>query len=469
MDRADLVQDVADLANAYLSKGVAIPGVQSVAPTDRIKDLSALLRRYFVLTGHDCDLHAVDPAREQPTPDLVPFLGKLPGRLKRIKMTTDRELEVSRDTIEGRIDWQETIKARARRGTADRRLFAYHRTDEHVDNPENRVLATLVDRVYDVVNDDLEAARDAPTDYPWLDVWTDPENRLWETVKRLQFESPYLSTIDVPATPIPDPTIETVKTARSPLYREAARLLDRYQRYQRGDYTRQEFHALFDTLFVGPAAMDELFELYWAYKLASAYDDYELVAQTGESDAVARWTSSTGSEYRLQYRTTSSDPPTFHVGLSDASPELEVLDEEFPDDGTYLQRHRAAVERGAAAKEALLGMSGVRRHLWNGEPDLLLTKRASDTGELEGVFVGEVKYAESGTYQAVRRQARQGLEDLTEYMALLRDGDGQYLAGADSDVPVRGGLFLPAFDPPRVQASHVRITTYGDMPPKPLE
>lgn len=467
LEKRELVNEVASLASAYLGRGIKIPDVDCVDPDDRIRDISDLLVRYFVITGINQVDERLEPSSEQASPEVVPFVKKLPGRIKRIKTATDREIQIQRGTIEGRIDWQETIETRSLRGTTDRTLFACRRIDERVETPENQVLATLIDRIYKIIDQHFESAQDSPGSYSWLKDWIDSDSALRLTVERLKFDHPYISEIDVEERPISGSKLEKVKSARIPLYREAAKLLERFQRYDRGEYTDDDLHGLFNSLFVGPDGRAELFELYWSYKLLHAYDEHIRNPITGSSNVLAHWDES-GHEYRLHYRSTGDSPIQFSVPIDDAKQEIEILDRHCSNGATYTQRFREAKERTADIKEEALGKTGVQRNFWKGEPDILLTKRDEVSDELKNVFLGEVKYSESGAPTKVENRASSGIEELMEYIELVRDSKGRYLSSTDSPVRVEGAVFTRDFEPKQSSSQGIRIVTYDDDLDRPF-
>jgi hypothetical protein len=444
-----------------LGRGARIPNVDSISPENRIHGIEDLLVRYFILTGIDNQSSKLDPASEQSSPEIIPFVKKLPGRIKRIKITTERELETTRGEVRGPIDWQETVKTRQSRGAMDHSLFVYGQTNREIQTTENIVLATLIDRIYSIVANELSAARKHPEKYAWLEPWISDESRLWKTIEQLKFQNPYISQIHIEEKPISGRDIQEVKSARSPLYRESAKLLERYQNYKSGEYSRAELRGLFNTLFVGPEAMDELFELYWAYKILTAYPAPTLEAVTGATREVARWTES-GNEYRLHYRSTGSEAPYFFIGIDDAREELEILDQEISDKASFLQRYRTAIDKAADAKSELLGKKSVERAFWRGQPDILLTKRDTETEVMLGVFIGEVKYTDSTNHSTIQNRAAEGIDDLTEYMELIRDSLGEYVSRKGGETYVRGAAFTPPFDPVEKKKGNLQIITFGE-------
>ncbi|PSQ23227.1 hypothetical protein BRD06_09435 [Halobacteriales archaeon QS_9_67_15] len=307
--------------------------------------------------------------------------------------------------------------------------------------------------------------RESP--YSWLDPWLGADSRLWRTVERLRFQNPHLSEIDIDEQSIPTRTLEEVRTSRLPLYREAAKLLEWYQRYSRGECDEAELRDLFNTLFVRPKEVSELFEIYWAYKLVETFEERRLQPMTGSSNVVAQWDTNEAI-YTLRYRSSSSDPPCFYISLEDAEGEKSLLDQAIPDGTTFTQRYYASIERAATMKEELLGSSGVQRSLWSGEPDILLTKRSLESAGLQAVFLGEVKWAESGRQKAIASKAAEGIEELCEYRELLTDGNGSYLASTNQSVQIEAAVFTRDFAPEGNRSRQTQLITYGDDIKRPI-
>ncbi|PSQ48044.1 hypothetical protein BRD19_07840 [Halobacteriales archaeon SW_7_65_23] len=445
LNKRELARDVADLANTYLGKGTRIPAVETISPEDRIRNIEELLLRYFVVTGIDMADGDVSPSVEQPSPDVMPFVRKLPGRIRRIKTTTEPQIDIQRGRIEGRIDWQETIKTRARRAPNDQQLFASRQTDERIETQENRVLATLIDRIHRILDERLEDARESPEEYRWLSGWVGTDSPLWTTILRLKYDNPYLSQIAVDADPISGATLEEVKEARTPLYREAAKLLDRYQRYHREEYDEDDLRDLFNQLFVGPEEVHELFELYWAYKLVEVLGDGHLIPITGNMNEIAHWELN-GSEFQLFTDATGTDLTNFYIPLRSVAEEKSVLDREFPNGGTFTQRYWTASDRAGTLKEEVLEMRGVEREFYSGRPDLLLIESDIESGALQEVFVGEVKYPTSDRRKVQRKRVAEGLNQCVEYVELVRDEAGEYLSPRTDERMVTGAVFLPPLD-----------------------
>ena len=80
--------------------------------------------------------------------------------------------------------------------------------------------------------------------------------------------------------------------------------------------------------------------------------------------------------------------------------------------------------------------------LWGGRPDILLEKY-DDQNKLISIFIGEVKYTQNKEY------AYQGLKELLEYMALIKQ-KGKYVDDYQNlfreSCKIKGCLFLDYID-----------------------
>jgi len=464
-----LLEDVADLVNTYLKGEVRVPDVRTEDPESNIERMETLLIRYFIFSGIDnvepADI--MDPTREQEDPQVVPFVRRLPGRVQRIKTTTKPNTEIARGRVEGKIDWQKTAEERSRRGTTEDGLFVCRHVNDEIQTLENEILATLVDRihstveeVYGKIGDDDDGDDDEER---WHEGWRKEDGSLRQIIEEIKFDNPYISEVDVEETPLSTEKISSVKQARTPLYREAAKLLDRYQRYRRGECDEDELIDLFNQLFVAEEDTSKLFEVYWGYKLLSGYKDRKLKPLLSEDDSnlMAKWSSSE-YEYRLSYAAIDDKGGVEQsISVDDIKEELETLSEKDFGKKTYLEMKEEAVSLEEGLKGELLGISP-QLNIWSGVPDLFLSKREADSNELRGVFVGEVKYSEKTSDSYISSRASDGVGDLSEYMKLLRH-QGEYISEKD-EISLMGGVFTRDFEPEKRKSEdeNVFIYTYGD-------
>lgn len=437
-----LIDGIAEVFNTYLDKGVRLdPVVKDIDPDLNIDDLEMLLRVHFVLTGGE--------NRDSEAPGVIDFVEQLQDRLRRIKTTVTKETNIHRGEIRGRIDWQQTIKERCRGNYADSTRFACQQSRENYNIEENIILKQLLATIHEIVFDDLAYALDREDEYRWLGDWIDSQSELHTVLDTVFRENIYLQRIGSDDVRITDRMIESVKKSRISLYEEAAHLLDRYRRLMEYDVAPEEAKELLANAFIAPEKTETLFELYWIFQLLQAYDDvqFKLLDGSESSNLVAKWTTD-ASIYRLYHDSTGS--LTYSERLTDV---------EQPNDDGYLYRSIAVVNEWQRLSDELLDR-GSTDGLWGGRPDIVLERDSRETGEIEDVFVGEVKYTRDADYAA------QGLRELLEYMAYVKDARGEEYVEKQDDLldseRVHGLLFVDKLSEKQASEEDISILELDD-------
>lgn len=456
----ELLEKVAENFHTYLRRGVEFEKVIGSAHADLdIDDIETLLRIHFVLTEAD----------EPGETGVVDFMGKLEDRIRHMKTATASRSQEYRGEVRGRINWQGTVKSRARKGRLDEPVFVCSEPEEHYNIEENLVLKRLLSVIHEILTNDLSDALENPDGYEWLSAWTSPiddsdrrDESGADVLQRVYDRNVYLQRIDADEGAVTDRTIESVKRSRSALYQEAADLLDRYRQLMRNELDAEEARKILNHTLIAPEKTETLFELYWIFRILESYDaiEYRVLSDwRTDSSTVAQWDQD-GSRYVLSHDSTGKSL-RFHeqLGTEDIEP-----------DG-YFYRMKEVLTRWQTLSEELLDRSR-SDSLWGGRPDIML-ERFERNGDgklaLEDVFIGEVKYTQDVDYVAT------GLRELLEYMALVRhDNDNEdYLAGPDhlfdSD-SVKGLLFTDELGSSVAGGTNegVRIIEYPDSVEDPL-
>jgi len=431
-----LLDDITDDFHTYLRKGVRFEQVIGSAHADLdIDDLETLLRIHFVLT--DADINDTGMAV-----GVLDFMRQLEDRIRRMKTATTPESFERRGEVRGRIDWQGTVKTRARAGRLDEPIFVCSQPEEHYNIDENLVLKRLLTVIYDIVTNDLAYAIDNPEGYEWLDSWLTPltngagrsAESGAETLQRIYERNIYLQRIDVEESEITDRTIESVRRSRSSFYQDAATLLDRYRRVMNHDLDTAEAREMLNSTLIAPEKPEVLFELYWIFRILDAYDAVQYrVLTEGQKDpsTIATWEAD-GARYVLSHDA-AGEQLTFR----------ESIQEQDIDPDGYLYRMQEVLTRWQKLSTDLLGRGG-GDSLWGGRPDIVLERfEATPTGgwNLDQVFLGEVKYTQDLDYVAT------GLRELLEYMAFVKQDSetGPYIETPDTlltSESVKGLLFV---------------------------
>lgn len=446
--QSKLINEIADDFTQYLKAGADRFfnfGVYSreIDPNLNIDRIEKLLRIHFVLTTTD----------EAGRAGVIDFIRELPERVRRIKTTVSHQKNTFRGEVRGRIDWKDTIARRHARNPRDRSVFVCAEREKNYDIHENLVLKRLLQVIHGIVYGELEPAIEGG--YGWVGRWVSEEDRLQMTLESIFLRNVYLRRIDLSDVQVTERMISTAKKSRQPLYREAAHLLARYRRLMNYDFEPEEAKELLRNTFIQPDRTEVLFELYWVIKIVEQHraragsEDFDFQIIEPGSNVIARWEWD-DCTYTLYHDSTGE------FGFRES---LDELRRAMVDRDNYLGREVKVAEK----LEGLIKLKD--QSLWGGRPDILLEKRGPE-GELEALLIGEVKYTDN------RQYAIQGLRELLEYIALIKDADG-YAVPFDELFEkmgrIRGCLFVDSCAVPEVKDdSGIGVVAFGDELPESL-
>ncbi len=446
--QTELVAQISDDFHTYLRRGVRVENVIGDAhPELDIDDIETLLRIHFVLTRSSEDRAGV-----------VDFMRSLEDEIRHIKTTTSRETREFRGEIRGRIDWQQTVKTRSRAGQLDEPRFVCAQLEEHYDIDQNLVLKRLLTVIREIVFDDLDTMLSSPKTYPWLGYWTQTDDNSGETPRelldRIYNENVYLQRISVEEQEVSARMIESVKRSRNQFYQDAAELLDRYRRFMDQQLTDEDARAILNNTIIAPEKTATLFELYWIFRILDSVDDvrYRVVSNASKS-VIADWTSE--SHRYIMYHDSTGDAVDFD----------EQINPDRIDGDGYLYRMNEVLTRWQDLSNRVFDRNTTDT-IWGGRPDILLERYTMD-GELDRLFVGEVKYTRNEDYAA------SGLRELLEYMAFVkRSVDRTYVERTEDvleSVAVEGALFVDRLGTVRDFQDDISVVEYGTSLPEILD
>lgn len=418
----ELLPDIAEQFSVYLGKGLAFDSVfQDVDPDLNINSLDDLLDIHFLLSGETLPLEQTDRpvGLEVGVED---FLTLLPGRLRRLQTTTQRETRTFNGEIRGRIDWQQTIHDRYRTGNVDAPVFACQLAEETVATPENIVLWELLQRIDDAYD---EASSLVPEEgAEWFDDWLS-DSRLvanLDTALRNIHLSELTSDRDNRER-VSDRVVKDVLDSRSPLYAEAAELLQKHRSLKDYEVDPSEALSLLRRQLFAPKPDDDwseddaptFFELYWIFKLLRSYDAPQRNLIDQSTNCVAAW-SDKESTYELYHDWRGGKELSFGESYFDRERERSP-----PGEDQYLGRTTELLTTQERETTAVFGhrrpKSSRRR------PDFTLLRRENE--EITDIALGEVKYTRK------KSTAATGLEELYRYMIFARElADNRYFTNS---------------------------------------
>lgn len=390
-----LIQDIVEDFSSFLKEGDKINFssiYQKIYPSLEITDIEKLLRIHFILTDSE----------NPDNPGVIPFVKQLPDRIKRIKTTVIQKTEKYEGEVKGRIKWNETIRSRYNSNSGIS-PFICDRIERDYDIPENLILKKIISIIHNIIENDLKDAIEG--EYGWLDTWIKDE-KLKDVVSSLYLKNIYLKRITREQDFISDKMINRAMKSRNPLYRDAAFLLRRYYKLVNYEFNEQEAKSILASTFIKPDKIETLFELYWIvkiirlFKLHSDVENFSLIPLEKGQNIVACWKLD-GNTYRISHNSQANF--NFRETVEDNIPSLSNHDSFF---GRQIQSIKM-LEQCILAENHL--------DMWRGRPDIILEIRDDDQ-KLKQILIGEVKYTNRP------QTAINGLRELLEYLALIKDG-----------------------------------------------
>lgn len=432
-----LVSETAGSLSGYLGKGVSIDSIVNQLdddPVTEVEDLSTLLEYYFILTGKRLPVDQTNrrgatlesdetgniESRDEPI-GVLDFVSLLPHRLRSLERSTRQEIAVFEGEVRGQIDWSRTIKQQATDGANGSHQYACSIRERTIQTKKNQVLITLLYELKAIV-DRVQDKYDDGSSLDWLAVWGGSDSLADLFYEQLDHVN--LRSLDVTEITVDDRMLSDVKQAREPLYREAAELLETYNRITQEHLTEQEAKQLLRAEPFVPAEDDDdyLFELYWIFEVLDVLGARNLKHITSDSDLIAQWHAN-GSEYRLynDWNGMIGDD-TDYLEVSIAESELQRMVWDGTDDEEFAHRRHSIPEY-----ERKIGTSAFNFEYGNRQtPDIVLMKLdpTTDPSTLEKLFIGEVKYSVDNRY------LKKGIRQLLEYGLHVKLGDDLQLPSA---------------------------------------
>lgn len=403
MNRDELLDRLTQDILAYVMDG-NFPDrefAQSLKPEeldDRFSDYQLLLDLHFIL-------------RE----DVVAFVEALPKRLRRIRTETASSSRTTRGSIDGRINWGETIKQRYAQNPRDNSLFVIENRTIDFDIPENIVLAELLSIIYHTLQEAEEYIR---REYSWVERRWRNNGELIDRFTTIMERNVHVRRIRDPE--VYEPTermLTTAESARQEIYREAAALLRARDRLLGGD--ENEIRELLKSTAIAPDDQDTLFELYVLFRFVATLDTLRdetvtFEAITSGRQQVARLPGE--PEIVLYHDNSASDR-----NLSFKTEEAAELEEPLP-------RAQKVQQMAHQVAESYFQTSYANH---TGRPDVIVLEVRDEASESYEYLITEVKNSKR------EKTIRQGIKETLEYLAFLKINEEYVFEKADTE----GGYF----------------------------
>lgn len=255
MNRDELLDRLTEDILAYVMHG-ALPEeeiARSLKPNgldERFEEYDLLLDLHFVLL-----------------PEVIKFVERLPKRLRSIQTDTRTVSRTRRGTVDGRINWNATLKRRYAENPSDSSLFVCENRTEDYDSPENLVLKKLLAVIYATLREAEDYLRG---EYEWVrETWNEElADELLQIVernvhvRRIRNLQPYEPT---------ERMLNAASQSREAIYRDAASLLQ--SRRQLRDGEPAQLRRLLDETAITPDDEDTLFELFVLFRFVATLEE----------------------------------------------------------------------------------------------------------------------------------------------------------------------------------------------------
>lgn len=389
MDRATLVDGLTTDVFAYVMNGsvserVVTEAVKPDGLDERYAEFAALADLHFVLRD-----------------DVVEFVEALPEHLRELETQTRTRTRQTNGRVEGRVNWQQTVRARATAGGGDAVFVCDTRTEQY-DTPENLVLKRLLAVVYRAIE---SASVFVERDYDWMNAaWT--AERV-DSLRRVVERNVHVARIREPAAYEPtDRMLEAASDSRKQVYRESARLLREREAVQSGD--PDALRRLLAETAITPDDEETLVELYTLFRTIRAIDDLRDGSFTLEPIRTGR--------QEVARFTGDVDVTIYHDNSGSDDIAFKALRREAPAPG----RADRVQEEALSVANTYFREQTFTNH--TGRPDVLVLEVEDD--DRRDYFVVEVK--NSTRTDTVRA----GIKEALEYLAFLQEND-EYVFGDD--------------------------------------
>lgn len=386
MDREELVSGLSQDILTYVMHGTfpeehVAREIKLEGLDERFEDFETLVRLHFILK-----------------PDVVRFVERLPQRLRNVKTQTESVRSVTKGQVNGRINWPATLKERYSTNPRDRSLFVTDDRSENYDIAGNVVLKRLLSIIYRTLSDCEEYLR---ADYDWVtDRWR--ENlELVETMQRVFERNVHVKRIRKPEAYEPtERMLERARSARNPVYVDAAELLDSYRASVDSD--PDAIADLLDDTTITPDDEETLLELYVLFRYVSAIesfreDSFTLSTIASDSQEVARMVDD-DVEIVLYHDNSGRDRDISFVPEHHEKERSELTRTEM------IQRETREVISKYFQNESL--------QLQTGRPDVIVLEVTTE--DRQEYLITEIKNSTNP------ETIRSGVKETLEYLAFLR-------------------------------------------------
>lgn len=359
--------------------------------------------------------------------DVKDYVLSLEKNIRSIKTSTSLEKKLYQGEVRGKIDWNKTIQHRQQHHNVDKLSFVTDNVDKLFETKENIVLKRAVSIIYNILHLDLDLTNIKKQD------WYGEGDKIEKIISDVYQSNIYIKKMQTDKINVSEKMIADVSKSRNKIYRDSAKIVRLYRELMSLD--KEHMRALFTETFIEMHDINEVFELYCIFNYLKGRFNKKLVTYHIINSSEKYLASLDDGKY--YYKIYHDREAIEHLGFKIEKSEIEQTENE------YLNRRLNVINQ----KNKIMRELGRKTSstVWRGRPDLIIIKLNKKDETIEEIEIGEIKYTKSLSYLST------GLEELLEYMHLVKDTSNYYI---EQD-KIKGVLFVD--DMP------IEVSTFEDI------
>lgn len=416
--KMEMIEEIKEELIAYFRQGFINPTYFFEFDHIQFNGLYDILKIHFLLTKK-----------------VEKYIFQLDKNIRNIKNSTRLEKNLYHGEIRGSIDWNKTIEYRANTLYKDRSRFICDNVDKLYNTKENIILKKAMSIIYNLIHVELDMDRFKDRD------WYKNGEKYSHIISNIYNSNVYIKRIDISKINITPKMIQDVLKSRNKLYRDSASIIKFYNDIM--SMEKEHINNLFSETFIELKSIDEVFEFYCIFKyIRNKFDQSNIKYNIIDGDE--KYLASLEDEeyiYKIYHNRTASKYLKFNIDI----------DELKNSNNIHVNKKIASLDRKNEIYNLLEGNS-LSSSFWSGRPDLLILKLDKDFN-LKELEIGEVKHTSNKDYMY------QGLEELLDYMNLVRANKNSYIGEFD----IKGILFVNYINLKKYDFQDIEILTRYNM------
>lgn len=398
MIRDNMIEEIKEELIIYFREGFINPRSFFEFDDIRFNNIYDILKIHFLLTEEVQD-----------------YVLNLEKSIRRIKNSTRLKKNTFYGEVRGKIDWNKTIEYRANTIQNDRTRFVCDNVDKLYDTKENIILKKAISIVYNIIH--IELGMDRFINQAWYK----NGEKLSRIISNVYRGNVYIKRINISNIKITDKMLLDVSKSRNKIYRDSAMIIKLYRDIMA--LKEEHINNLFTETFIDMKDENEVFELYCIFKYIKKrfpIENVEYNIVDGREECLAN-IENEDYIYKVYHNRTGSSYLNFITNISEMRNSENI----------FLKRKIKSLERKSQIYRELENKD-MYDIFWRGRPDLLILKINKESKSINCIEIGEVKYTNNKAYMY------KGLEELLEYIYLVRDRNYNYI----DDIDIKGLLFV---------------------------